>query len=154
MGVMRKRALLATISGADDNVDLGAMLKGFKALAGSSLAPLVSTSATDYSNVVKGYQRDGELTDVSEQRAAQLRVPCECNLLGLLCLCSVVHTQQLPSGALSVVACLTAYPTSAASCMLLLQQSALQAKALHKPSLPDGCMLWPAGYWHGHLLPQ
>lgn len=66
MGVMRKRALLSGVSGADDNVDLGALLTGLRAMAGNSLLPLVNTSATAYTNVVKGYQRDGELADVSD----------------------------------------------------------------------------------------
>lgn len=74
MGVMRTRALLDTITDAPNNVDLGAMLTGFKVLKGSSLGLLVNTTARAYNNVVKGYQRDGELADVSGNDLHQLQL--------------------------------------------------------------------------------
>lgn len=65
MGVMRKRALLSEIDGAKENVDLGAMLTGFKAMAGqTSLAAMVQQAATAYQSVVKVFRGDGELPDV------------------------------------------------------------------------------------------
>lgn len=100
MGVLRKRALLASISGADDNVDMGAMLTGFRAMAGTSLLPLVNASAGAYKDVVRGYQRDGELSDVSS--CLFLLCLCVCKACG----CSLAHPGEGLTNASCIVHCL------------------------------------------------
>lgn len=66
MEIMRKRASLSTISGAEDNVDLGALLNSFLTLPSSNLLhSILSSTGSVYQGVVVSYDRDAELADVS-----------------------------------------------------------------------------------------
>jgi hypothetical protein len=70
MQVLQQRALLGDISGADDNVDLGALLAGLQksitrkdALALATKSTLLAAKKA-YDSMILSFQRDNELYDV------------------------------------------------------------------------------------------
>lgn len=69
--ILRKRAALGTISGAEENVDLGALLDSLVTSqltltpGAQSLATLLDPASTVYKEAIKSFRRDAELPDVS-----------------------------------------------------------------------------------------
>jgi hypothetical protein len=71
--VLRRRAALGTISGAEENIDLGALLESFAAtpfvlplgVTQESLGSLLGPASAVYKESVKSFRKDAELPDVS-----------------------------------------------------------------------------------------
>jgi hypothetical protein len=65
--ILQQRALMGTIDGAENNVDLGALLTRLKATftSGGDLATKVSAAIAAYQAVVVSFDHDGILPDVS-----------------------------------------------------------------------------------------
>lgn len=79
--VLQKRTALGDISGADDNVDLGALLMGLSSslssVSAGGLRGRVADAAASYDGAVLLFRRDNELRDVSLGP-----VGCACRSLG------------------------------------------------------------------------
>ncbi|KAF8072527.1 hypothetical protein HT031_000187 [Scenedesmus sp. PABB004] len=66
MLLLRRRAALGKISGAEENVDLGALLAGLRGLDGSpALAAALAPALDAYNGSVAAFDRDAELADGS-----------------------------------------------------------------------------------------
>jgi hypothetical protein len=71
--VLRRRAALGTISGAEENIDLGALLASFAAtpftlpvgVSQDGLSSLLGPTSAVYRESVKSFRKDAELPDVS-----------------------------------------------------------------------------------------
>jgi hypothetical protein len=99
MIILRKRAALGTISGAEDNVDLGALIAALGStqltLAPGSvtLASMLNPAGVSYTDAVMSYRRDAELPDVSTAVCANCYHAC--TIISTLCMLPACTMQDM-----------------------------------------------------------